>query len=148
MDRGALARRSAAWFLGSLLLCTVDAARAQSPPSDRNQQAGRTAGKKAQTQTNRRKTPPAGEQVAGAPQARAGDAVRKPARREFSEAYRESLRRTVEIRRQLRARRRQGAEASQPPGAIVPWPMPPALIIRQTREIHGEIGSFLDVLRR
>ena len=148
MDRGALARRSAAWFLGSLLLWTVDAARAQSPPSDPNQKAGRTAGKQPQTQTNRRTTPPAGGQAAGAAQARAGDAARLPARREFSEAYRESLRRTIEIRRQLRARRRQGADASQPPGAIVPWPMPSALIIRQTRDVHGEIGSFLDVLRR
>jgi hypothetical protein len=26
--------------------------------------------------------------------------------------------------------------------------MPPALIIRQTREVHGEVGSFLDVHRR
>ncbi|MGO9463246.1 MAG: hypothetical protein ACLQIB_29040 [Isosphaeraceae bacterium] len=148
MDRGALARRSAAWFLGSLLLWTVDAARAQSPPSGRNQKAGRSAGNEAQTQTKRRDMPPAGGQAAGAAPARARDKARIPARREYSEAYRESLRRTVEKRRELRARRRQAAEASQPPGAIVPWPMPPALIIRQTRDVHGEIGSFLDVLRR
>ena len=33
-------------------------------------------------------------------------------------------------------------------GAIVPWPMPPALIIRHTREVHGEVGSLLYGLRR
>jgi hypothetical protein len=71
-----------------------------------------------------------------------------PPRREFSAAYRESLRRTVEKRRELRARRQMGSADYQPIGAIVPWPMPPALIIRHTREVHGEIGSFLDVLRR
>jgi len=126
----------------------MDTTHAQSPPSDRNQKAGQTAGKQTQTQTSRRVTPPSGGQVAGTAQAQAGDAARKPERREFSEAYRESLRRTVEKRRELRARRRLGSEASQPAGAIVPWPMPPALIIRQTREVHGEINSFLDVLRR
>jgi hypothetical protein len=126
----------------------MDTARAQSPPSDRNQKAGQTADKQAQTQTNRRDTSPTGGQVAGKGQAQTGNAAQMPARREFSEAYRESLRRTVEKRRELRARRRLGSEASQPSGAIVPWPMPPALIIRQTRKVHGEISSFLDVLRR
>ena len=33
-------------------------------------------------------------------------------------------------------------------GAIVPWPMPPALIIRHTREVHGEVDSLLYGLRR
>ena len=35
-----------------------------------------------------------------------------------------------------------------PVGAIVPWPMPPALIVRQTPQVHDEVGSLLDVLRR
>ncbi len=146
MDRETLARRLVAWSLGGFLVWGTGAARAQSPPSNRNQKAGPTAGK--ETQTNRQETPPTAGKVAAKAQAQAGNAAQKPAPREFSEAYRESLRRTVEKRRQLRARRRQGSEALEPPGAIVPWLMPPALIIRQTRDVHGEIGSFLDVLRR
>ena len=39
-------------------------------------------------------------------------------------------------------------EDPRPVGAIVPWPMPPALIIRQTPQVHDEVGSLLDVLRR
>jgi len=123
-------------------------ARAQSPPSDQSPKVGQTAGKQAQTQSNRGNTSPGGEQGAGAAQGQAGRAQQPPARREFSEAYRESLRRTVQKRRELRARRRMGSEASQPAGAIALWPMPPSLIIRQTREVHSEINSFLDVLRR
>jgi hypothetical protein len=150
MDGEALARWVLAWFLASasLLLWEADAARAQAPRSDRNEKVGKTAVGKARTQTKRRNAASTGGQVTGAAQAPAGNAARQPPRREFSEAYRESLRRTVERRRQLRARRRAGAEAYRPPGAIVPWLMPPALIIRQTRDVHGEIGSFLDVLRR
>ena len=65
------------------------------------------------------------------------------ARAEPSAAYRESLRRTVEKRRQRRALRRQGQSySSGAVGAIVPWPMPPALIIRHTREVHGEVGAL------
>jgi len=37
---------------------------------------------------------------------------------------------------------------AQPVGAIVPWPMPPALVIRHTPQVHNEIESFLDLLRR
>ena len=65
-----------------------------------------------------------------------------------SEDYQESIRRTVKRRRERRARRGQGTIGSVAPGAIVPWPMPPALIIRQTRETHDEIGSFLGLLRK
>ena len=32
-------------------------------------------------------------------------------------------------------------------GAIVPWPMPPTLIIRHTAEVHGEIEGLLGLLR-
>ncbi|HEX8200787.1 MAG TPA: hypothetical protein VF590_09885 [Isosphaeraceae bacterium] len=62
---------------------------------------------------------------------------------EFSAAYRESLRRTVELRRQRRM-----AQAERPVGTIVPWPSPPALIIRQTPEVHDEIRGLLRALRR
>lgn len=33
-------------------------------------------------------------------------------------------------------------------GAIVPWPMPPALIIRHTPQVHDEIESLLGLLRK
>ena len=62
---------------------------------------------------------------------------------EPSPAYRESLRRTLELRKQ-----RRGTRTAQPVGAIVPFPFPPVLIIRQTPEVHGEIGDFLSLLRR
>jgi hypothetical protein len=62
---------------------------------------------------------------------------------EFSAAYRESLRRTVELRRQ-----REQARAERAVGTIVPWPAPPALIIRQTPEVHDEIRGLLRALRR
>jgi hypothetical protein len=58
-----------------------------------------------------------------------------------SEEYEAGLRRTLELKRQ----RRGGSRAQ--PGVIVPYPMPPALIIRQTRENHDEIGALLDLLR-
>ena len=71
-------------------------------------------------------------------------------RREPSEAHKESLRKTLAKRRQRRAQRAQasGLDDAQPIGAIVPWPMPPALIIRQTPEVHREVNSLLGQLRR
>jgi hypothetical protein len=60
---------------------------------------------------------------------------------EPSEEYRAQLRRTLELRRQ-----RRGA-ARAPVGVIATYPMPPALIIRQTRENHDEIGALLNLLR-
>jgi hypothetical protein len=70
--------------------------------------------------------------------------------REPSPARREALRQTLEKRRQRRARRAlgQGLDDSRPVGAIVPWPMPPALIIRHTPPVHGEVGGLLELLRR
>lgn len=64
---------------------------------------------------------------------------------EPSPEFRANLKRTLELRKQ-----RRGAAAAQPQpvGAIVPYPFPPALIIRQTPEVHDEIGAFLDMLRR
>ena len=68
---------------------------------------------------------------------------------QFSAEYQASLRQTVERRRSRRARRQQNAaEAAGAVGAIVPWPMPPALIIRHTSEVHGEVGALLYGLRR
>ncbi len=69
-------------------------------------------------------------------------------RNEPSQAYRESIRRTVEKRRQRRASRGQGTDDSRPVGAIVPWIMPPVLIIRHTPQVHDEIDSLLGFLRK
>ena len=46
------------------------------------------------------------------------------------------------------ARQGQALDDVRPIGAIVPWPMPPALIIRQTPEVHGEVNSLLGQLRK
>jgi hypothetical protein len=54
------------------------------------------------------------------------------------------LRRTVEKKRERRAR----AASRRQPNAIVPWPMPPALIIRATPDVHDEVDSLLWLLRR
>jgi hypothetical protein len=89
---------------------------------------------------------PAGADRRGAKPAPAAGAARP--RNEPSEAYRESIRRTVERRRERRANRGQGMGDSHPTGGIVPWPMPPALIIRHTPQVHNEIESFLDLLRK
>jgi hypothetical protein len=43
------------------------------------------------------------------------------------------------------ARRRPKGNA--PVGLIVPYPFPPALIIRQTPEAHDEVQAFLNMLR-
>jgi hypothetical protein len=61
---------------------------------------------------------------------------------EPSPAYKAALRRTAELRKQ---RRRSPAPA--PVGVIVPYPMPPSLIIRQTPEVHDEIEGLLRLLR-
>jgi hypothetical protein len=68
-------------------------------------------------------------------------------RSEPSAAYQESVRQTVERRRLRRARRQAQAGDSASVGGIVPWVMPPALIIRHTRDVHDDIGAFLFGLR-
>jgi hypothetical protein len=60
-----------------------------------------------------------------------------------SRAFQAELRKTLEQRRARRAR-----AGVRPPNAIIPWPMPPALIIRATPEVHDEIESLLGKLRR
>jgi len=85
------------------------------------------------------------------PNARAKEKAKAQAgapRREPSKEYQESIRKTVEQRRRRRARRGQDPDGVRPVGAIVPWPMPAALIIRQTPQVHEEVGSLLDQLRR
>jgi hypothetical protein len=62
---------------------------------------------------------------------------------EPSAEYRAVLRRTLELRKE-----RKGNRATAPVGKIVPYPMPPTLIIRHTREVHGEVESLLRLLRR
>jgi hypothetical protein len=62
---------------------------------------------------------------------------------EPSPEYRAALKRTAELRKQRRRDR-----TARPPGMIVPYPLPPALIIRQTPAVHDEIGALLDLLRR
>jgi len=151
---GSARRRRSAWqiLVGSLFcgtFCAEDAARAQTSAPGKGQSQARSQARKAggtvQSDTDRRGAGALGGQVQ--------DPVRgqiQP-RNEPSAAYRESLRRTVEKRRQRRARRGQQPEQGSAPGAIgaiVPWPMPPALIIRQTPDVHGEVGSFLGGLRR
>ena len=150
----------ARWILASLLLLwgtlrAGDTAHAQTPASGQGRPPAQGPGRKqdagaaAQADPNakRRGAAPTPDQKAQA----AGPAGAQQPRREPSEAYRQSLRKTLEQRRQRRARlaRSQGLdEAPRPIGAIVPWPMPPALIIRHTPEVHRELGSLVDRLRR
>jgi hypothetical protein len=61
---------------------------------------------------------------------------------EPSPAYKAALRRTAELRKQ-----RRRSPAASPVGVIVPYPMPPSLIIRQTPEVHDEIEGLLRLLR-
>ena len=79
------------------------------------------------------------------PRARNRAGAARP-RNEPSEAYRQSIRRTLELRRQRP--RQSGQGTSGPVGGIVPWPMPPALVIRHTPRVHDEIESFLGLLRK
>ncbi len=95
----------------------------------------------------RQPDPPAAAAAVG-PAARPPAAAGAP-RRQPSEEFQAEIRKTVEQRRRRRARRAQGGpDVTRPVGAIVPWPMPPALIIRQTPQVHEEVGSLLDGLRR
>jgi hypothetical protein len=151
-------RCPATWiFAGFLIWATLragDTAQAQTPGSGQGRPPAQGPGQK----------PDAGTAAQADPNAKRRGAAPKPekaqapepaktqqSRREFSEAYRDSLRKTLEQRRQRRARltRIQGLDDTpRPIGAIVPWPMPPALIIRHTAEVHGEVDSLLGQLRR
>lgn len=61
-----------------------------------------------------------------------------------SPAFKAELRKTLEQRRQRRAR--QGGSPAV--NSIIPWPMPPALIIRATPDVHDEVQSLFWLLRR
>ncbi len=142
------------WFTATLLvcglLCTTGAARAQtgavgqSPPPAQSQdrtagKAAKAAGKAAKADSKANTTRPG--------KAKDAQDQEKKMRSEPSVAYQESIRQTVERRRARRARREAQAGASGAVGGIVPWPMPPALIIRHTRDVHDDIGAFLFGLR-
>jgi hypothetical protein len=141
-------RMSARLTNGLLLLsifCTGEAAVAQQAASGQSaaptqsKAEDKTAGNKAKADAQRKAAPE---------QARKGvENKEKKAKAEPSEAYKESIRQTVERRRVRRMRRQGQAEATAPVGGIVPWPMPPALIIRHTRDVHDDIGAFLYGLR-
>ena len=55
---------------------------------------------------------------------------------------RADLGRSADARKSRRSRRDHG-----PVGVIVPYPMPPALVIRQTHETHDEVQDLLRLLR-
>jgi hypothetical protein len=142
MDRPAFRSKPVEWVLGGLLFWGVigvsaNACAQTKPPA----QDGSKAGAKGQ-----QKAPPSAGPKSNRPGA--GREAQRPSEPP-SAAYQESLRRTVERRRQRRARQQQNAsDTAGAVGAIVPWPMPPALIIRHTREVHGDVGSLLFGVRR
>jgi hypothetical protein len=122
--------------------CAASDAFGQAQESARGGQSAGSADRKATTPSEPGKTD------GGDARAPRGE---KPAARAAlpSADYQASIRQTVERRRQRRARRQQNAaDDTAAVGAIVPWPMPPALIVRHTREVHGEVGSLLYGLRR
>jgi hypothetical protein len=84
----------------------------------------------------------------GVNRAHEGNQKPKQARKQLSQAYWESIRRTIERQRHRRARRGQSLDDSRPVGEIITWPMQPALIIRQTPQVHDEIESLLKLLRK
>jgi hypothetical protein len=148
MDGPASWLSSASRVLGALLLCELfslaDVAKAQAPAPVQGQPPAKADGRK--------NGPGAGQRDAKARRKQAQDPARAQLqpRGEPSADYQESLRRTIERRRERRARRGQAqgnAAASAAIGAIVPWPMPPALIIRHTPAVHDEVGAFLYGLR-
>jgi hypothetical protein len=62
---------------------------------------------------------------------------------EPSPEFRAGLRRTAELRN-----RRRSDRTARPVGAIVPYPFPPALIIRHTPQVHDDVRRLLESLRR
>ncbi len=74
----------------------------------------------------------------------AAEATTTSARADVPSAeYRAVLRRTFE-----RRKARRDIRITTAVGKIVPFPLPPSLIIRHTREVHGEVEGLLDLLRR
>jgi hypothetical protein len=155
MDSLAGRARPTRWILAGLLVggayFTADAARGQTAAQEPARSPARDSGAAAQPnpQTGRRDPNPNAAREKAQAQAPATAPAQQPGH-EPSEAFRQSLRQTLEKRRQRRARRvlALGAGDPRPIGAIVPWPMPPALIIRHTPAVHGEVESLLGQLRR
>jgi hypothetical protein len=151
MDSLTRRARPTRWILAGLLVCGAfparEPARAQTAASGQGRAPARDAG------AVDRAKPDAGgrgrDPGRGQDQTPAAAQTQQP-RRQPSAAYRDSLRKTLEKRRERRARRAQGQgfDGARPIGAIVPWPLPPALIIRHTPEVHGEVDSLLGRLRR
>jgi hypothetical protein len=146
MDGLVIRPTPARWVLGGLFFCAACCVtrdvRAQAQKPGRGEQSAQAEARKAKASD----VPKAKGRGADVPR----DDGRKAGRAaEPSAAYQESVRQTVERRRQRRARRQQNAgDATLAIGGIVPWPMPPALIIRHTPEVHSEVGSLLYGLRR
>jgi hypothetical protein len=151
-------RRSARCLLAILLFYAAlgrgEPARGQTSPPRQDSAPSTTKRRERSEPARPKKDARAGDRKAQKPPAGKAE---KPAagkaqepRREPSEAFQQSIKQTLEKRRQRRARRgaAQGLDAARPVGAIVPWPMPPALIIRQTPDVHGEVDSLLGQLRR
>lgn len=135
----------AGWLIGAVV-----EARGQESPPDAGAPKRKADGAPGQRQGTAKAGPKKGAAKAGPKKEAAKAAGEKAPRREPPEDFQEGIRKTVERRRQRRARQAQalGTSDAQPPGAIAPWPMPPALIIRQTPEVHDEIDSLLGQLRR
>ncbi|MGP0064683.1 MAG: hypothetical protein ACLQGP_13930 [Isosphaeraceae bacterium] len=154
MDSRCRRKRPAPWLFAGLLLCATswpgEPARAQTVTTKKDPSSAPAKDRKAvEAAPARSDTKPRPTTKAEKSKPQAAAKAPEP-RREPSEAYKESLRKTLEKRRQRRAQRAQaqGLDETRPIGAIVPWPMPPALIIRQTPEVHGEMNSLLGQLRR
>jgi hypothetical protein len=147
MVRPGLTGIRARGLTGGLLICGVcwsgqlawgqTGPQSQSPPPAQTQGKNKPAGRGAKADTQGK--------TASKQTAKGAAAQQKKDRSEPSEAYQESIRQTVERRRERRARRQ--AQAGAAVGGIVPWPMPPALVIRHTRDVHDDIGAFLFGLR-
>jgi hypothetical protein len=142
--------RHALLVLGGVLvcgaLCAGDAACAQTTgtPKAGSSSQGQRSGSPAKGRTAASQ----GKAKAQRPSAQDKPAAGAKRKGEASAEYEESVRQTVERRRQRRSRRAQGQAAARAAiGAIVPWPMPPALIIRHTPEVHGEVSALLHGLR-
>ncbi len=142
MDRPASRPSLSSFLLAGSLLLGMSFAATGDAQVQRSGQGGSTSSQSGAAAA------PAGSDRRGAnPAAGAAPIAGRP-RNEPSHAYRESIRQTVEKRRQRRANRGQGMGDPRPIGAIVPWIMPPALIIRHTPQVHDEIESLLGLLRK
>ncbi len=149
MDSPGQRSRASGWLLASFLFWVGPALHAQNQPSRQNQSPPGAQGPSRGTTIHQ--DPNTGRRIANPGRAQAGSSAKAQAPAEPSPARRESLRRTIEKRRQRRAQLAQEQTSTASIGsigAIVPWPMPPALVIRHTGATHDEINDFLAILRK